>query len=172
MPTKVFEKTASYVSNVVQKSLEKRKRAFWNIISSVAGNDQLTFQLPYKNSLFCFWNNKNQSLLRNRAQNLSISTPVQGRNLRIIWACSHPFSAKYLQGFLEYRISPPISTGLIWVRKAFLKGLSAGGARGGGGGLYVGQRNGKWDNRYSKTEWKSLLEKMKNMYHITRLFAH
>ena len=38
-----------------------------------------------------------------------------------------------------YRISPPMSPGLIRVRKAFLMGLSAGGLIC-GGGLYVGQK--------------------------------
>ena len=36
---------------------------------------------------------------------------------------------------VKYRISPPISPGLIWVRKAFLMGLSMGGLIRGGGGV-------------------------------------
>ena len=44
-----------------------------------------------------------------------------------------------LQYFMNYRISLPISPGLIRVRKTFLMGLSAGGLIR-GGGLYVGQK--------------------------------
>ena len=54
----------------------------------------------------------------------------------------------------SYRISPPISPGLIRVRKAFLMGLSTGGLISGGTYMRV-KNNGKRDDssdKHSKTE--------------------
>ena len=51
----------------------------------------------------------------------------------------------------SYRISPPISSGLIRVRKALMMGLSAGGLIAGGAYMRV-KKKGKWDERHHKTE--------------------
>ena len=51
-------------------------------------------------------------------------------------------------------------------------GLSVRGLIRGEQGLICESKKGKWDDRHNNTEWKSLLENMKKMYRIIRVFTY
>ena len=63
-------------------------------------------------------------------------------NIRICDVIVDHFTMKK-ETYLPYRVSPPISTGFIGVRKAFLLGLSAGGLIHRGGGTYMRIKKGR-----------------------------
>ena len=71
----------------------------------------------------------------------------------------------------EYHISPPTSPGLIWVRVAFLMGLSAGGLICRRGPVCGSKKISEMTDMLKEIE-NLYLKKMNKMYRITRLFSH